>query len=1126
MTEAAITKKRLSIKDLIPATDYAVQIRAYNDEETSEWSRKFAFTTTSDDVKPKVPANVTWIADDDQFIGEWDSVTKNVDETNARIIRYEIEVSITTPAKLHVGAFNHITGVRQQFILTAADVKRWAGVNVDTVKFRVRAVNFGENFSDWSPLLTATLGAPDPPTNAVVTAMSLRVQVSWTPPVVLTNVAGYKVYVGSTAGFTANSTSLYYTGPNTVFTYNTATVQTVYFKIRSYSLSGRESADLTASGTSLPAGDDVPPNDPTSVAGTLTNSPDGKTATANITWSLTSPPADLGGFWIKFRPVGEVPYNMVTVDDVAREVTIDNLKPSVDYEVIVRSHDKSGNPSGWSATVVLTADANDPPAAPTGLTAVAGETTVHLEWNANTETDVADNNGYYEFQIDTVNTFPAPISYTSGDPNFDAVGLATTTTYYARVRAVDSQGLAGAWSGTVSFTTGDYPLTPLSDGLAPSTSPTPVVTGGIGYLHVGWPLVTNADLVTYEVHISTTTGFTAGPTTKVAQINGNAIVLEKDAAGAALVYGTTYYVKIIAKDVDGAAAAGTQASGTPVLAQSYDIQSISVAQLTTGTVNAAVITIDASGILKTANNNVQITGTGIIVTGTTSSIVADSIVTGNITATAALNILGTMTVSSSGWIQSSDFPGGTSGYRLTNTSLILRNGQVSANTFTAGTIGTQGAAAIIIAAGSYMDVQNGYIKGGGYNGTSNGLGQLNLNGSAGWYIGSNGLRIANGDVSASAISAGTIGGASTTDITVGANGTIHNTTNSFILNSSGIIATAGSIGGVSIGSGLIEANYVSNTSGFRLTSAGDAFFNDVIIRGVIYAEAGGTIGGSTIGSTYVESNNFTSSADGWKLQSDGTFTVKGTASTITGPTYQTAASGSARLVIDAPSSGRIRYLDSSNVTLATLAMSGGTLTLSSAIFTANDGIISNTIKVQTLNSYTSYGITVNSTDNAFVVNSTGSGATLNTGAAGTSIAGSGGLTVQGAGAVTMDTYNGGGSTTATITNAGKIIRTTSSKKYKTNIKNAKFDHDAILKLKPKTFIRRDEKHLDNPYVYAGFIAEEADELGLSHWVWKDRDGNVEGFHYDTWTVALHSIVQEQAKKIADLTSRLEKLERS
>lgn len=110
-----------------------------------------------------------------------------------------------------------------------------------------------------------------------------------------------------------------------------------------------------------------------------------------------------------------------------------------------------------------------------------------------------------------------------------------------------------------------------SDGLAPTASPDPVVLAGIESMQVRWDPITNADPVTYDVHVSTVLGFTPGPTTLVASDPGSQIYIRRlpgpdPAPGAAdpreLQYDTPYYVRIIARDEDGPAAASAQAVGS------------------------------------------------------------------------------------------------------------------------------------------------------------------------------------------------------------------------------------------------------------------------------------------------------------------------------------------------------------------------------------------------------------------------------------------------------------------------------------------------------------------------------------------------------------------------------------
>jgi hypothetical protein len=91
------------------------------------------------------------------------------------------------------------------------------------------------------------------------------------------------------------------------------------------------------------------------------------------------------------------------------------------------------------------------------------------------------------------------------------------------------------------------------------------VRGGVGYLYMEWDAITNADPVSYDVHLSTTSGFTPSGATLSATVDGTFTFARALPDGTALAYyqsdGITpqkYYCKIVARDQDGSAAAGTQ----------------------------------------------------------------------------------------------------------------------------------------------------------------------------------------------------------------------------------------------------------------------------------------------------------------------------------------------------------------------------------------------------------------------------------------------------------------------------------------------------------------------------------------------------------------------------------------
>lgn len=113
-----------------------------------------------------------------------------------------------------------------------------------------------------------------------------------------------------------------------------------------------------------------------------------------------------------------------------------------------------------------------------------------------------------------------------------------------------------------------------------------------------------------------------------------------------------------------------------------------------------------------------------------------------------------------------------------------------------------------------------------------------------------------------------------------------------------------------------------------------------------------------------------------------------------------------------------------------------------------------------------------------------------------------------------------------INTDGSIWRSTSSLRYKQDVRPAEVDTDAVLALQPREYRAKAEvaELGDDAPTHAGFIAEEAADLGLEQWVLRDDDGQPEAFNYAQFCVAQQAVIQQQAAAIADLTARLEALE--
>lgn len=132
---------------------------------------------------------------------------------------------------------------------------------------------------------------------------------------------------------------------------------------------------------------------------------------------------------------------------------------------------------------------------------------------------------------------------------------------------------------------------------------------------------------------------------------------------------------------------------------------------------------------------------------------------------------------------------------------------------------------------------------------------------------------------------------------------------------------------------------------------------------------------------------------------------------------------------------------------------------------------------------------------------------------------------------------------------GRVFRSTSSRRYKTDIRDLAVDPDAVLRLQPRSWLPgavphccpewRHAQHSEDEECPAdqapaepaqdadrvvGFVAEELVELGLHEFVEFNSEGLPEAIYYDRLTAVLVPLAQRQQEQINDLTTRVTELE--
>ena len=552
---------RMLLKDLSPGTKYYLQARTFSDSEgaKSEWSRKFEVDTPVDTMAPQAPANPVITLSGTEGILSWSPVTTNADgSTITDLAGYK--VTVKSPGTSNTYVKNVGMATNMEFSL---DTNRKAfGSPRGQLYFDVVAIDSVGNESSVSTSPTVSTAPPANVTGLSSSGLQSAISLTWdalTSPLVV----GYKVYMGTTAGFTLD-TPVAEVKTNAHIQSTTMYSTDHYFKVVAVDAFGVVSAVPASTGPIRPTSpfalDTVAPAVPTGLTAVISNN------SMKVSWNAVSD-TDLRYYIVSYRPVGTTEWATTNVPH-DQTSTVIPVPTGVNYNVRVRTSDIMSNMSNESSIITTTTAAiNTAPATPTGLAVVAGKDDLQISWNENTEADMKNNLGTYDVTVATNSGFTTGVlQYRTGATTLSINGLSTATQYWVRVRATDSgnPALSSAYSTSVTATTSSFPTTPLSDGVAPASSPVASVTGGFGYIHASWTPIANNDTVTYEVHLGTATGFTPSASTKVGEIAGSTIIIETTGAGASLAYNTNYYVKTIAKDRDGAAAASAASSAVQI----------------------------------------------------------------------------------------------------------------------------------------------------------------------------------------------------------------------------------------------------------------------------------------------------------------------------------------------------------------------------------------------------------------------------------------------------------------------------------------------------------------------------------------------------------------------------------
>jgi len=112
----------------------------------------------------------------------------------------------------------------------------------------------------------------------------------------------------------------------------------------------------------------------------------------------------------------------------------------------------------------------------------------------------------------------------------------------------------------------------------------------------------------------------------------------------------------------------------------------------------------------------------------------------------------------------------------------------------------------------------------------------------------------------------------------------------------------------------------------------------------------------------------------------------------------------------------------------------------------------------------------------------------------------------------------GNAANAFLSSDGSLGRSTSSLKYKKNVENYTKGLNEVMQLRPVSYQSKNTK--EDGITFAGLIAEEVHELGLTEFVQYAEDGTPDALAYQNMVALLVKAIQEQQAQIEELKAKI------
>jgi hypothetical protein len=834
-------------------------------------------------------------------------------------------------------------------------------------------------------------------------------------------------------------------------------------------------------------------------------------------------------------------------------VTITDLDLGTAYPLQFRWKNKNGTLGAWSSVKTFVSESATIPSEPNlgSGDVVGGAGFITVTWNGNNALSAAASN------FDRVNIHISGATFGDGTKPagfFKQAGTQTFTTaagvYIVQLKTIAVDGTESLFSTARTVT-----VTEVTEEIQTPVAPTGFTSERIlGGIEVAWAGTYGSAWTGFEainIYAGTSSTATGGTYIKVGQMTANKIsnkiVVPVD--GTYVRYGVPVYIHASSVNKNSAESAisanvTSQSSGArSAIGTDLADEIITSAKLVADSVTATKIATAAITETKIASD--AVTSPKIIAGAITSAkidalaITAEKIAANAITASKILAGEIDVTKLSAGTISVNNLESGT----LSATSFI-RAGTAGSSRIE---ISSAAVSASSILAGLYIYNSSGTPVlsaplGGGITIVGDGTFTGDISGATGTLTNALNVGTISGglypfSVSSSGVMraiSGTIGG-----LTLAADA-IQNTGNTFRLDSSGIIRA---------GSSSSNAIIISPTLGIYHSANGGSTASGRFTLGL----ASSTISGWTIGTSTLSSGNLTLNSNGTitttnltiydtgRILNSGGFEVTAAGQLIaTGANISgaiTATSGSFAGSLSAATGTFAGSLSAATGTFAgSLSAASGTFTGSLTTNGTAGGYANNTLTIAGGKLSADKVIYLQTDISTGVIDVLGSiiyleAPTEITGSVRASASATFGVTgslfefLSSSGNVRVaQTYNNSVSGRAMqISSAGMYGTTASTRRKKHEIESYRINSEALLNLDVKAFKYKPEIDQGQQQQH-GFIAEDAEELGLNELIQYDSNGIPDYFAYEKLPIFLLQLIQEQDASINAMQARLDALE--